>query len=391
MTIVIAFLLLPFTILTFCFAAEVLVGLRPLPQSRRGSANKSRAMVIVPAHNEAEVLASSLEALTAAAADANAGILLVADNCTDSTAEIARAIGVEVIERADPIRKGKGFALDFARQHLENNPPQVVIIVDADCRIAGPSLSALIAACSETGRPCQATNLQEPAIDASPPVQLSTFAFFVKNVIRQRALQRLAGRAHLLGTGMALPWSTFSKAKLATGNIVEDLALGQELSDRGHAPVFVEDATVWSMAETQANTLSQRRRWEGGFLQNALQVGPTMLRRSLARGDAQGLWAAINTMIPPVALLVLLDLGVLTVAAALTLTTRSSPWPLLTILVALFSALFALAGAWQAGGSRFVSLSGLARMPFYLLWKIPMYLSFARHGAPKEWRRTARR
>lgn len=390
-TLVIALLLLPFTVFTICFAIEVVVGLRELRRYSRESTAKWRAVIVVPAHNEAGGVAASLKALTSAAASAGAQILLVADNCSDSTAEIASKAGVHVIERDDMVRRGKGFALDFARQYLESDPPQVVVIIDADCRIDGSSLQSLIGTCAATGRPCQATNLQEPSAKASPAVQLSTFAFFIKNVIRQRALQRLAGRAHLLGTGMALPWSMFCKARLATGNIVEDLALGQELADTGNAPLFVEDATVWSHAETESNTLSQRRRWEGGFLQNAIRAGPSMFARSLARADLRGLWAAINTMIPPFALLILLDLGALVVAAALTVAARSSAWPLLMLLAALLLALLALALAWRAGGSRFVTVGGLVRMPFYLLWKIPMYLGFARHGAPKEWQRTSRR
>lgn len=389
MTFVIAILLLPFTVLTLCFAVELFVGLRALPQSPRGNAG-SCGTVVVPAHNEEDVLAASLQQLTDAANAARVRILVVADNCSDSTTDIARRAGVAVVERQDQSRRGKGFALDFARQHLAGDPPDVILIVDADCRIDGPSLAALADACAATGRPCQATNLQEPSRDASPAVQLSTFAFFIKNVVRQRALQRLAGRTHLLGTGMALPWAVFLEASLATDNIVEDLALGQELSEKGHAPLFIEDATVWSSAETEANTLSQRRRWEGGFLQNAFQFGPAMLGRALAKGDVGGVWASINTLIPPLALLFLLDLAALLLAAALTAAAHSSAWPLLVLLAALTLAMVGLGLAWRTGGSRFVSLSGLARIPFYVAWKIPMYLGFARRGAPKEWQRTGR-
>src|SRR5581483_1952186 len=144
-----------------------------------------------------------------------AKIQVVADNCTDRTAKIATKAGVEVVERNDQLRRGKGYALAFAREHLRADPPDVVIIIDADCTTDSESIAALVQRCSETGSPCQATNLQEPGSGASPAVQLSTFAFFIKNVIRQRALQRLAGRAHLLGTGMALPWAIFEQAQLA--------------------------------------------------------------------------------------------------------------------------------------------------------------------------------
>jgi cellulose synthase/poly-beta-1,6-N-acetylglucosamine synthase-like glycosyltransferase len=319
-----------------------------------------------------------------------AKILVVADNCTDDTAEIAKRCGVDVIERFDSERRGKGFALAFARDYLFKVPPNVVLIIDSDCRTCSESIDCLIDTCIATGRPCQATNLQAPAPNASPAIQLSTFAFYVKNVIRQRALVRLAGRAHLLGTGMAIPWPIFQDAQLATADIVEDLRLGQELSDAGFPPVFVEKATVWSDAETEGNTLSQRRRWEGGFLANALRSGPMMFCRGLMRSHFGTMWAAINLMIPPLALLIILDILVLAAATAVGALTSASLWPAIVLMCALVAALLVLVLVWRRGGCQFVSLGGLARIPIYLVWKLPMYLGLARSGAPKEWVRTSR-
>jgi hypothetical protein len=387
-TLILTLVLAPFFLLTLCFAIEVLVGLRPLPEPNLAS-GPVRAVIVVPAHNEAQVLETRLWKLKESA-ESCARILLVADNCTDSTAAIGRRVGVEVVERFDPARRGKGFALDFARERLSNNPPAVVLVVDADCAIDEASLQTLIRACAATGRPCQATNLQVASNEASPKVQLSTFAFFIKNVIRQRALQRLTGSVNLLGTGMALPWTTFAIADLATGNIVEDLKLGQDLAERGHPPVFVESATVLSEAESDSNALSQRTRWEGGFLQNAIAVGPRLFTKSLFRADLGRMWAAMNTMIPPLALLVLLDLTALALTTIVGLLTHARAWPMLCLAVSLLIAASALSLAWRAGGSRYVSLRALIRAPFYIAWKIPMYLAFARRGAPKEWRRTDR-
>jgi hypothetical protein len=145
-----------------------------------------------------------------------------------------------------------------------------------------------------------------------------------------------------------------------------------------------------SSAESDSNTLSQRSRWEGGFLQNAIAVGPHMFARSLVRADMQGLWAAMNTMIPPVALLILLDLVALTIAATVALLANAGAWPILALVAALLLAATALGFAWRAGGSRYVSLKALSCAPFYIAWKLPMYLAFVRRGVPVEWRRTDR-
>lgn len=390
MTLLLVLLLAPLSLLTLCFAVELFTGLRALREPiHQPSSKDARAVIVVPAHNEEAILAERLSALRDAA-KGQARILVVADNCSDSTAEIARRLGVNVVERTNAELRGKGFALDFARRELEPHPPDVVLIIDADCKMDRQSIALLVSACAATGEPCQATNVQIPSAGSSPAVKLSTFAFFVKNVIRQRALQRLAGRVHLLGTGIALPWMDFAAAQLATADIVEDLKLGQELAEAGHPPRFVERAMVSSNAETERNTLAQRQRWEGGFLRNAFGTGPAMLGRSITEGDMRSLWAAVNIMIPPFALLLLLDLAGLALGSVLVLWVGGNWWPVWLLATVVLLSGAGLIGSWAAGGYRFVSLGDLARAPLYLTWKLPVYLGFARHGAPKDWNRTDR-
>jgi len=343
----------------------------------------------VPAHDEEAVLAASLSKLKDAASG-RAEILLVADNCADSTADIARRLGVEVIERADAVRKGKGFALDFARSKLRLDPPEVVVVIDADCFVEPESIERLVAECAATALPCQAIYLQTPVRDGPPPLQLSTFAFFVRNAVRQRGLERLGRGTHLVGTGMAFPWALFDRAALATDNIVEDLALGLEFIDAGYPPLLVDDAVVWSHPAAQHSTLDQRRRWEGGYLATAFRWAPWMIASSLRRGDPRGLWSGASLLIPPFALLLLMDVGALCLAILMAWQIGAGQWPAAILGGSIAGTGIALVLAWFAGGSRFVSLRGLARAPLYLIWKLPLYLGLVRRGAPKEWVRTHR-
>jgi cellulose synthase/poly-beta-1,6-N-acetylglucosamine synthase-like glycosyltransferase len=262
-------------------------------------------------------------------------------------------------------------------------------VLDADCRMDRESIRALVDAAA-AGRPAQAINLLRPDRGASPLVQISTFAFMLKNLVRQRGLQRLAGRVHLTGTGMAMPFGLFQASRKVRSSIVEDLALGLELAEAGHSPVLVQNATVWSSPSTEKGTLTQRRRWEGGFIATALRQGPWEVFRGLARGNLRGILAGLDMMVPPLALFAFLNAGALVVAAILTILLGSSWWPVLVQGVLLAVALIAILAAWMREGRDYISLGVLARLPLYVAWKLPMYLGLARRGAPAEWLRTGR-
>ena len=344
---------------------------------------------MIPAHDEEAVLEGTLDRLLAALPD-GAGILVVADNCTDGTASIARNAGVRVTERQDQDRRGKGFALDHARRALANDPPEVVVVVDADCTIDKEGLAALIASAAASGRAAQAINLLRPAPGARPMVQVSTFAFMLKNVVRQRGLQRLAGRVHLTGTGMALPWDQFAAADLATSSIVEDIRLGFELADRGVPPRLVEDAFIWSSPSTESGTLVQRRRWEGGFLDMARQTAPGAMVRAARRFDPRGMAAALDLCVPPLALLGIINIALLLLTAGLTALTGAAWWPVGTFVLVLGAMVLAVLAVWAREGRAFLPARALIRLPLYMLWKVPLYLGLTRRGTPSEWLRTGR-
>ncbi|MGC3971366.1 MAG: glycosyltransferase family 2 protein [Pirellulales bacterium] len=97
--------------------------------------------MLIPAHNEETVLAATLESVQSQCRPGDR-MLVVADNCTDRTSDVARRAGAIVVERHDLQRRGKGFALDWGVRRLETEPPEVVIVVDADCVLAPGSLDA---------------------------------------------------------------------------------------------------------------------------------------------------------------------------------------------------------------------------------------------------------
>lgn len=375
----------PAIVLTLAFVVEVAAGLK-----RGGCAERTapvpRSVVIVPAHNEAAGIARTVKALHDALPKGS-DILVVADNCSDGTAGVARAAGSAVAVRNDPARRGKGYALHFARDRLAADPPAVVAVIDADCLIDGASLAALLSSGLEG--PAQAVNLLKPDRTASAMVQVSNFAFMVKNLIRQRGLFRLSGRVHLTGTGMALPWALFSQVSLATADIVEDLGLGLDLAASGHRPRLVERATVWSDASTHGGTLQQRKRWEGGFLATSRRRALPAVASALRRFDAADLWAGLSLMVPPLALLVAFDLATASLLSLL-LIVGGSGTALGLLVVSLGLAGVALTLAWARFGRPYLTAKAAIRLPLYLLWKLPLYLDLLRRK-PTSWVRADRR
>jgi cellulose synthase/poly-beta-1,6-N-acetylglucosamine synthase-like glycosyltransferase len=386
-TWIVVLLLAPFAVLTAFFVIEVVAGLPRISTSSAALRSVS-AVIIIPAHDEATVIEATARAI-ASALRHGARLLVVADNCSDATAEIARSAGADVIERNDANRGGKGYALAFAAEYLADDPPDGLAVLDADCRMDSASLNALVSAAGK-GSPAQAVNLLRPDRAKSPLVQISTFAFMLKNLVRQRGLQRLAGRVHLTGTGMAMPYAQFRASGTVRSSIVEDLAQGLELAEAGHRPVLVSDATVWSGASTEQGTLTQRRRWEGGFLATSLRQAPRLILKSLARGDFKSAIAGLDLMVPPLALFALLNAAVLVAAAILTFLLKSNWWPVFAQLAVLTVALFAIFLVWLREGRQFISLGVLAQLPLYALWKLPMYLGLVKQGAPAEWLRSGR-
>lgn len=349
--------------------------------------DQPKTVVLMPAHDEASNISATLEQLEPVLSD-RVRLLVVADNCSDQTAEIVKVHGYEVIERSDIDHRGKGYALAFGRDHLRQNPPDCVVVLDADCTTDQQSIRDLSRYCLELSLPVQAQYVLNPDKNASPMVQISNFAFWVKNVVRQRGGQRIGAAALLTGTGMSFPWSLFGELPLATSDIVEDLGLTIYLTQTGNAPIYLDQALIRSLAAGEQATLTQRTRWEHGFLSMARAFGVTSFFQGIRRADHKLFQIGLHLMVPPVALLLgvsIIGLGLTALTAAL----FGSALPFFFIAAPLVLAIIAIFLAWCSGGKRWVSGGTLFKLPIYLLWKIPIYLGLFR-GPTSSWDRTER-
>jgi hypothetical protein len=314
---------------------------------------------------------------------------VVADNCSDRTAELARAAGAEVVERRDLERRGKGHALSYGAKVLAEDPPDAVIVMDADCRVERGTLRKLAAAALTTGRPTQAVYLMHaPARGGFGGV--SAFAFLVRNLVRPSGLDRLGMPCQLTGTGMAFPWPVFRDAPATEGHLVEDLMLGHELALEGKAPELCLDVLVGSeLPSGESASLKQRRRWEHGQLAILLGTAPRLLARGLTTGDAGLVALALDAAVPPLALFVMLQ-GAATAGGLALVILGGSSTPVAIALGGSALLGLGLGAAWLSHGRDLLPLRDLVKIPRYILWKLPLYGSFARRGMHGEWERTER-
>lgn len=148
-----AIVLLPVLLLV----VQVLMACLPARAQPMGNTARPQVAVLVPAHDEASIIGATLASIAPQLRPGDR-LLVVADNCTDDTAQLAREAGAEVVERHDARLRGKGYALDFGVRHLTNQPPEVVIVVDADCQV-GEGQSSAWRGATEVARPVQALYL----------------------------------------------------------------------------------------------------------------------------------------------------------------------------------------------------------------------------------------
>jgi cellulose synthase/poly-beta-1,6-N-acetylglucosamine synthase-like glycosyltransferase len=374
------------------FFIEVIAAITLSQQDCVGSPNdalRPRVAVLVPAHNESFGLLRTLSDIKEQL-HVSDRVLVVADNCTDNTAEVATAAGAEVVVRNDPDRKGKGHALAWGVHQLNIAPPDIVIILDADCRLADSAIDQLIATCARTHRPIQALDLMTAPDESRINSRVAEVAWRVKNWVRPLGLRALGLPCQLMGTGMAFPWNVLRSANLASGLIVEDLKLGLDLALTGNPPMFCPSAKVTSDFPLSMEALqSQRLRWEGGHMGMIAMEAPRLLFAAITRANVGLIALALDVAVPPLSLLGMLVIGISVVSGLLTLFGISY----VAISISTTCLLLYLAGvfiSWLKFGRDILPPRAILSLVTYVIAKLPLYRRILSGESPSEWIRTDR-
>lgn len=371
-----------YLVLLLAFAA------RSFPQRRVRRGEPLRIAVLVPAHDEEAVIGACVASLIAQDhPDDRREVIVVADNCTDATAERARAAGATVWERVDDAHPGKGHALAWALDRLLGDAAQIdaVAMVDADC-VASPNLLSTFDMALRGGAPAVQVAYDVANPEASSSAALRWAGFALMHRVRPRGRRALGLSADLFGSGMAFrtallrahPWSSFS--------ITEDAEYHLQLVRAGIRVTYRDDASVSSpMPTTFAGARDQQLRWESGNADLARQTSRELIVSGAKRGDVHLVHAGFEQLALPQTALLTLNAATTGLAVAL----RSRRLTRLGLVLSAGQVLYVLGGLRVAGAPPAV-YRALRSSPALLANKLPLLARIGRGRGATDWVKTDR-
>jgi cellulose synthase/poly-beta-1,6-N-acetylglucosamine synthase-like glycosyltransferase len=332
----------------------------PWREKRAASGPRMRLAVIVPAHNEQQLIGPCVASLRAAEQ-----VYVIAHNCTDQTAERAAEAGAKVLLLNDEVG-GKGVALDFGFRHAIEEGAEAVIVIDADS-VAEPNLIRAVSAAFARGVGAMQCRYEVSNPGANRRTRLAALGFRGMNLVRPLGRHRMGLSCGIFGNGFALSAATLARVPYTPNSLVEDLEYHLHLIRAGIRVEFLDEAAVFGeMPETSAAAVSQRTRWEGGrILMRRLWTRPLLAR--VMRGELR--------MLEPLADLLALPLTIQAglLGGLMTLGTLAQLRWLVDYAAVAFGAMFLyVAFSVMLGPEPVKTMGALASVPGYLVWKVLM-------------------
>jgi len=359
------------------------------PAAAGRSSRRLRFDIIVPAHNEAMMIEATVASLRRLDWPADGfRVLVVADNCTDATAALARAAGAQVLERHDTALRGKGHALALGLQTSQAHDwAYAAVVVDADTEVSANLLESF-AARIETGAKVIQAHYCVRNAQASWRTRLMAIALASFHQVRSRARERLRLSCGLRGNGWCITHRLLRQVPYRAFSLAEDIEYGIDLGLAGHRVHYADEANVAAtMVTSEAASRTQRRRWEDGRSWLRRSKSGALLNAALRPDGGVCLDLLFDLWVPPLSSIAVNIAALLAFAAAAQLWQPSlQVWWWLGLGCAMCVVLYVLRG-WQLSGAGLRGLGDLLRAPFFVVWKLLLKWRAHRSG---EWVRTKR-
>ncbi|MCK8782448.1 glycosyltransferase family 2 protein [Rhizobium sp. NTR19] len=362
------FLAIPLLLPVIVLAAECFAGSFGTRKDPDFDAQRPAIAVLVPAHNEEMQITATIRNILSQLQSGDR-LVVVADNCSDDTALLAREAGAEVVQRRNQMLRGKGYAIDAGVRYLAADPREIVVVVDADCVLEAGAIDTLARMTETWQRPVQSRYLMVAPPNTGAGLAVSEFAFLLKNRIRCLGLTKLGFPVQLTGSGMAFPWPLLQDMDLATGHLVEDMKLGLDLAEAGYAPQFCDAAVVRSTFPYSQKALKvQASRWDDGRAGMTSSLLRALLKPKTFQ-NREYLALLVDALVPPLSLLAAMLVAVLAATGLI----ASLGGNLIPHAIAVFAAVLffgSVTAAWYQHGRQILPVRSLREIPAYAAWKV---------------------
>jgi cellulose synthase/poly-beta-1,6-N-acetylglucosamine synthase-like glycosyltransferase len=345
--------------------------------------------VIVPAHDEEALIGRVVRNLRAIDWPSDRfRVVVVADNCADRTAVLARAAGADVIERRHASLLGKGYALEHAFLDSRSRGwADAVVVVDADSEASANLLTAC-AARLETGAHAVQVHYGVLEPKASWRTRLLCIAMAAFHRLRSRARERLGLSCGLRGNGWCVTHDLLRRVPYRAFSLAEDIEYGIELGLDGYRAHYADEAFVDAeMVADAASAGPQRRRWELGRWQLLRTKAGALLRAAVRQRSAICLDLCVDLLVLPLSY-VALSVAVLLAGGAAFAWQGGALGGLFAGSACAVALLLYILRGWQLSGMGALGLLDLARAPFFVAWKVALLCGSRGSLA---WVRTARK
>lgn len=347
----------------------------------------ARLLILVPAHDEELLLGDCLRSLTAMTHPRDAvSVVVIADNCTDRTADVARQAGVTCLERFDQSRTGKPHAIAWALERVDLDHHDALVVVDADSRVDPSFASALAARTPLRHKALQpfndVGNRSASKMSAMAGV-FSTSRFLFMNRLKERA-----GLNVPLGNGLCVGSDILRRHGWEAYSLSEDWEVYALLTLRG---IPIENAPAAHICSQEAVSLrqssTQRQRWSAGRIDVLRRVWRPLLG-SRNVGAHQKLDAIAELSNPGPAA----HLGIAMVVAGVTLLLEppGTAWLAGLVLSSVARPVVYTIAAISAEREPGRALLSFAFLPVYVLWRLGIQGASLVRSGEKRWIRTKR-
>lgn len=245
-----------------------------------------RFAVFVPGHNEERVIGNLIDSLKLQDYPQELfDIHVVADNCTDHTADVARMHGAVVHERTDDEKRGKGFAIEWMIEQLtwSKQHYDAIVMFDAD-NLVDPAFLAIM-----NDKLCSGSKVIQGYLGVKNPfdtwISVSlAITYWFDNRMWQKARQNLGISCALGGTGLCIDYALLQDIGWNATGLTEDLEFGVRCVARGIIPQWAHDAKVYDEKPTGFTaSFRQRLRWQQGHFQCAKEYMIPLMKQGIAR------------------------------------------------------------------------------------------------------------